>query len=224
MVAVGDDEDLGPGDEARQSLRRAGDGIPVADGDQRRDADRGQLLGREGLPRPAHTGGERQSVAAGLIGELPVGTAGPAGHVGEARRLERGDDLVLALHALDHGVAHAAEDHRAHAVLVRQRQRHGDAGAHRISHHVGPGDAEMVEQPGRIVGQERQRIRLRIADLLASPMATDIHGDDPPAGPLERVDPPGGAPVHNVVRREAVDKEDRVAFPAVEECDIDPIG
>ena len=62
-----------------------------------------------------------------------------------------------------------------------------------------------------------------VKSLLAAAVATDIHRDHPATVALERVDPPRRPPVDDVVRGEPVDKEDRLAFPAVEECDIDPV-
>ncbi len=53
--------------------------------------DRRQLLRCEGLPSLAHAGGERQRVAAGLLGEFPIGPARLAGHLVEA-----GGDCALA--------------------------------------------------------------------------------------------------------------------------------
>ena len=54
-------------------------------------------------------------------------------------------------------------------------------------------------------------------------MAAIVEGDHPPALPGEQVDPAGADPVHLMIRTEAVDEKDRLAFSFVDIGDFDAV-
>ena len=82
-----------------------------------------------------------------------------------------------------------AQDQAAHPLRMSEREKHGDARAHRIAHHIGAVDAEMVEQAARILGHGRRAIAARIVELLASSMPAIVEGDDAAAGLASACDP-----------------------------------
>ena len=101
----------------------------------------------------------------------------------------------------------------AHALGMRKREKRGDARAHRIAHHVGAGDAEMVEQAARVLGHRRRAVEARVVELLAVPMPAIVEGDDAAPGLGQRAHPAGIEPIGRNVGGKAVDQEDGLALP-----------
>ena len=62
---------------------------------------------------------------------------------------------------------------------VPHRDLHGHAGPQAVSDQIGPGQAEMVEQRGDVVGE--QLVPQRPADVAGVPVTLQLDGDDPPA-------------------------------------------
>ena len=71
------------------------------------------------------------------VGSVSIVERGRLHGIGDAERQAR---------AFDEVDAEPAEQERAHALGMVERQSGRDARAHRVAHHVGPVDAEMVEQ------------------------------------------------------------------------------
>ena len=76
------------------------------------------------------------------------------GHVCERRRLERVGDRLRQPDAIDQVDAEAAEDRARARAPGAPAPEGGDARAHRIAHHVGALDAEMIEQRAHVVGHD----------------------------------------------------------------------
>lgn len=174
--------------------------------------------------RHPHAGRQRLEIAAGLLGELAVGGPGHGPHVGGFGRLEGRHDHVLAAHAVDQRHADAADDQRAHRRGVVDGEKRPDPAPHRIAHHVGAAEAQVIDQVRGVPGEQPEPVHFRVVELGALPVAADVHGDHPPPGPLQGVDPAGGAPVDDDVGGEAVDEEDRLAVALVEVGDVDAVG
>ena len=110
-------------------------------------------------------------------------------HVGERRRLERVRDRFRQPDTVDQPAAEPAEHDTAHAIRMRQRQKRRDARAHRIAHHVGARDIEMIEQRPHVLGHHGAVIGGRIVELGRGAMAAIVERDHAPAGAGQRRDP-----------------------------------
>ena len=65
---------------------------------------------------------------------------------------------------------------------MSQRQERGDARAHRIAHHVGAADAEMIEQRPHVLGHPVGVVVGRIVELGRLAVAAIVERDHPAAG------------------------------------------
>jgi hypothetical protein len=88
-------------------------------------------------------------------------------------------------------------------------QERGDPRSHRITHHIGALDSQMIEQPACVLGHGRRLVARRIIKLLAFPMPPVVERDDPPPGVSQRPEPVRIAPVDDGVGGEPVDEKDR---------------
>src|SRR3990170_8039108 len=102
-------------------------------------------------------------------------------------------------------------------------EKRGDARAHRIAHHVGVADAEVVEYAPRVLRHDRRAIKARVVELLALSMSAIVVGDDAAPGLSERAHPTSIAPIGRDIGGEAVDEEDRLPFPLVDIGDADAV-
>ena len=147
-------------------------------------------------PRPAPAGSIRRTSASGIgsrdvimqaASAAPVGlrvigknaelAAGCAFHLRQRLRRQRGDDLLGILEPGDEVDPHAAPDGAAHPLADGAAPEGGDPRAHRIAHHRHALDAQMIEQPRRVVGHVVGEIELRIVELARFAVAAIVDGD-----------------------------------------------
>ena len=114
-------------------------------------------------------------------------------------------------HRPHHVAAEPGEDGAAHALGVLKRQERGDARAHRIAHHIGPGDAQMIEQAARVLGHQRRAVGRRIVELVALAMPAIVDGDDAKAILGQKTDPAGVDPIVLDTGGKTVDQQNGIA-------------
>ena len=93
---------------------------------------------------------------------------------------------------------------------MRKPKKGGDARAHGIAKHVGSFDAEMIEEPPRVLRHDRAGIGFGIVEFLAGAVAPVVERNDPKAVHRQEPDPARAGPVCLHIRGEAVDEQDRV--------------
>ena len=126
---------------------------------------------RDLFARTPHAGGERLQIASGLLGEGPEA---PRRVVG-ARPRCAGASSALAIGPLP-TMPRTMLMPSPPRIRLRTRfgwasaKKGGDARAHRIAHHIGPRDAEMIEQPPPVLCHRRRAIRVGIVEFLALSM------------------------------------------------------
>src|SRR5262249_1782495 len=91
--------------------------------------------------------------------------------------------------------------------------------AHRIAHHIGAGDREVIEQPAGILHHRGRLVGLRLVELRALPMPAIVIGDDAVAVAAEQADPTGIKPIVLDARCEAMHQQHRLAGTFVDEAD-----
>ena len=96
-------------------------------------------------------------------------------------------------------------------------EKRRDASAHGIAHHVGAGDAEMIEQAAPILRHGRRAIKCRVIELLALPVTPIVVSDDAAAGLRKGPHPAGADPVLRHIGGEAVNEQDGITLPLVDE-------
>ena len=101
-----------------------------------------------------------------------------------------------------------------------ERQECSDARAHRIAHHVGAANTEMVEQRPHVVGHQVGCVERRIVELGRRAMAAAIKREHPPAGTHQGRHPARIDPVDLLGGGKAMHQHDRLAFALVEERDL----
>src|SRR6478736_3788026 len=109
--------------------------------------------------------------------------------------------------------AEAAHDQRAHALAVSKHEKRADPRPHRIAHHIGALDLQVVEQIARIIGHDRRVVILGVVQLFAASMAAIVERDDTAAVACKRAHPEGKQPVHRMRRSKPVNQQN--GFTAV---------
>ena len=84
------------------------------------------------------------------------------------------------MHEID---ARAGEHEAPHPFGMLEDKERSNPRAHRITHHVGALDAEMIEQTPRILGHLRRAVELRVVQLLALAVPAIVERDDPASSP-----------------------------------------
>src|SRR4029077_15598627 len=102
---------------------------------------------------------------------------------------------------------------RAHTLRWGAREKGGDPRAHRIAHHIGPRDAEMIEQPPPVLCHRRRTVRVGIVEFAAPSMPPIVISDHPAPRGDECSHPTRVDPVGDQVRGKAVDQQDGLALP-----------
>ena len=106
---------------------------------------------------------------------------------------------------------------------MRDRQQGGEPGAHGIADDVGVRDLQVVEQAAGVLRHLVGAVVGRVVELFAPAMAAVVVGDYPVAGPRQRLDPQGVAPVDPGVGGKAVDEQHRRALAHHLIGDLDPV-
>ena len=223
MIAALDVKKLGARDQGCKLGAGAGDHVVATDGDERRHLDGGELFRGDLFARTPHAGGKRLQIASGLLGEGPEAPRRVVGHVLDARSFERPGDRAAAHHAPHHVDAEPADDKAAHTLRVGEREEGGDPRAHRIAHHIGPRDAEMIEQPPPVLCHRRRTVRVGIVEFVAPSMPPIVISDHPAPRGDECSHPTRVDPIGDQVRGKAVDQQDGLALPLVEIGDLDAV-
>ena len=128
-------------------------------------------LGRQRLARRGDAGRQRLAVAAGLVGEDAEHAAARVGHLIERTRREAPPRAAPPARTPRFTIPSPSPPSTSapHALRMRQRQQGGDPRAHRIADHVRLLDAEMVEQPARILRHDRHAVGCGSCGLPLSP-------------------------------------------------------
>ena len=108
-----------------------------------------------------------------------------------------------------------------------ERQKRGNARAHRIADDMRTRDAEMIEQAASVFRHQRRAIVGQLIELLAFSMTPIVERNDPVTGFDEKVDPAGIDPIRLHIRSKAVDEQYRQlvrAASGIEKRDIDAVA
>src|SRR5262249_22107151 len=146
VISPGDLERPAGRQQRRKLLRRTRDHVVAADRDQHRRANPRDFFARQGLARATDTGGERPEVGFGLLGKGAESASHGIADIRERGSLERLRDALRQPNAIDEMNAQSAEHRPAQARRIGERKKRGDARPHGVTHHVGTGEIEMIEQ------------------------------------------------------------------------------
>ena len=181
------------------------------------------ILARQGLARAPDAGGKCPQIRFRLLGKQAEHGTDRVANISKRRRFKRLRNALRKADAFDQMDAQPAKDGSAQALPTRQREERRDAGSHGVTHHVGAGDLQMVEQGAHVVGHERTVIESRLVDLARGAVSPIIERDHASAGPGQGRDPSGMNPIHFGIRAETVDEDDRLALAFVEKGDLDAV-
>src|SRR5215470_16795672 len=110
---------------------------------------------RKRLARAADAGRERLEVGFGLLGKGAERASHGIADIRERGRLERLRDALRQPDAVDEMNAQPAKDGPAQARGIGAREKRRDARPHGVTHHVGAGEIEVIEQRAYVLGHAR---------------------------------------------------------------------
>src|SRR5262249_37672552 len=116
--------------------------------------------------------------------------------------------VVLVAHQEPHPEPAEYSGARAARMVARDEAR--DARPHGIAHDIGARYAEMIHELEHVLAHLDQRIIAGRIEFLRFAMSAIVEGDDAPPVARERLRPQRVAPVHRMVRGEAVHEHDRL--------------
>ena len=204
-----------------QPVRVAGDAILRTHRDHDGTGDRTDFGARERLARAPDASRESGAVGTRLLGERAEHALHRVLQILERGRLHRVGYADRQADAVDEMIAQPAQHQRSHEFGALQREKARNPGAHRVAHHVGARNAQVIEQVAGVLGHAVRAIGVGIVELLAAPMAAIVERDHPSAGLGQRIDPARIDPVDPMAGREAMHQQDRFAQIRLDRRDVD---
>ena len=155
------------------------------------------------LTGPAHARGKRTKIAFGCLGEAAEHPLHGICQSLDRRGFHGFQDIQGKRAPIHEMITKTAEDQGPQAMGVRLGKKGGNPGAHRIAHHIGGLDLEMIEKRAGVFRHLLHGIVGRIVQFFAASVPSIVVCDDPAPCPGQGFDPLRKDPVHRMRRSES---------------------